>query len=254
MKTRMRLDEYIPVLLEKRRNEDKSQNEIFETSDGITSPTGAGPTEEIRIFNEYMEQANLLNITNAAPEKRKPLMLKRFFKMKRNQQVIIYSKNGNRTIQTLGKVSAIGRDFVMITNLKERIWIPYHAIESANIPTGVPNFSNTHQHFIYDNNLKQKLLSNFGETVSKRDTLIQLFYEEPLFTNLQSWKSLWLEVQTVKENVHGKVHGADPQKLRISFFNEKMEVKIENITSIHSIRFLSLIPLFSRRFLKLLFK
>ncbi|OES45335.1 hypothetical protein [Domibacillus iocasae] len=254
MKTRMRLDQYIPILLEKRRREQRIKDEIYETSDGITSPPGATPTEEIRIFNEYMEQANLLNVTNAAPEKRKPLMLKRFFKMKRNQQVIIYSRSGNEILQTLGKVSAIGRDFVMVTNLRERIWIPYHAIESANIPTGVPTFSNTHQNFIYDNNLKQKLLSNFGETVSKRDVLIQLFYEESLFTNLRSWKAIWMKIQTGQEKLHGKIHDADQEKLHISFFNKKTEMEIKNITSIHSIRFSSLIPILSRSVLQGLFK
>jgi hypothetical protein len=70
MKTRMRLDDYIPVLLEKRKNESRKKDDIYETSEGITSPPGATSTEEIRIFTEYMEQANLLKITEAAPEKK----------------------------------------------------------------------------------------------------------------------------------------------------------------------------------------
>ncbi|WP_257985525.1 hypothetical protein [Bacillus sp. V5-8f] len=70
MKLRMRLNEYTEVLLEKRKNEKRTDATIYETSEGITSPPGATPTEEIRIFTEYMEQANLLKIAEAAPEKK----------------------------------------------------------------------------------------------------------------------------------------------------------------------------------------
>lgn len=254
MKTRMRLDQYIPVLLEKRRREQRSKNVIYETSDGITSPPGATPTEEIRLFNEYKDQANLLQITKAAPEKRKSLMLKKFFKMKRNQQVTVFFKSGDETFQTVGKVSAVGRDFVMLTNLKERIWIPFQAIDSANIPVGVPVYSTTHQNFIYDNHLKQNLLSNFGETVAKRDVLIQQFYEETLSTNLHSWKSLWIKIRTHNEIVFGKIQNVENQKLHLALFKEKNKIELKNIKSIHSIRFLSLIPILSRKILRRFFK
>jgi hypothetical protein len=78
MKTGMRLNDYIPILLEKRKHEDRKEVEMYETVGGITSPSGATSTEEIRIFNEYMKQANLLKITEAAPEKKKSLVEKIF--------------------------------------------------------------------------------------------------------------------------------------------------------------------------------
>jgi hypothetical protein len=71
VKTGMRLCDYIPVLLEKRKRENRKKDEINETNEGITSPPGATSTEEIRIFTEYMEQANLLKIAEASPEKKK---------------------------------------------------------------------------------------------------------------------------------------------------------------------------------------
>ncbi|MFJ7831032.1 hypothetical protein ACIQXU_12475 [Peribacillus sp. NPDC097284] len=73
MKTKMRLSDYISDLAEKRKQEVIKENDIYETTTGITSPLGATSTEEIRIFNEYMEQVNLMNITKAAPEKKKYL-------------------------------------------------------------------------------------------------------------------------------------------------------------------------------------
>ena len=174
--------------------------------------------------------------------------------MKRNQQVVIFSKSEDETIHTLGKVSAIGRDFVMVTNLNERIWIPYHSIESANIATGIPNFSNNHQYLIFDNDLRRKLLYNFGETVSKRDVLIQQFYEESLATNLQSWEKTWVKIRTDKETVYGKIQNVSQPKLIISLLNEKIEIELQHITSIHSIRFFSLLSLLGKKQFRLFFK
>jgi hypothetical protein len=181
-------------------------------------------------------------------------MLKRFFKMKRNQQVVIYTKSGVETIYTLGKVSAIGRDFVMVTNLNERIWLPYHSIESANLPIGIPNFSNSHQYFFYDNDLRRKLLQNFGETVSKKDALIQQFYEESLATNLQSWGKTWVKIRTDKETVYGKIQNVTKQNLLISLLNEKIEIELKHISAIYTIRFFSLLSVLGKKQLSLFFK
>ncbi|WP_233522681.1 hypothetical protein [Peribacillus glennii] len=174
--------------------------------------------------------------------------------MKRNQQVVIYSKIGDETVHTLGKVNAIGRDFVMVTNLKDRIWIPYQAIESANIPQGVPNFSNSHQYFIYDNDLKRKLLYNFGETVSKRDALIQQFYEESFATNLRSWKDTWVKIRTETDTLFGKIKHADKQTLLLSLLNEEMKVELKQIAGVQSIRFLSLVSIIGKKQIKKMFQ
>jgi hypothetical protein len=174
--------------------------------------------------------------------------------MKRKQQVLIYSKSGDETIRTVGKVSAAGRDFVMVTNLNERIWLPYHSIESANIPTGIPNFSNSHQHLIFDNDLRRKLLFNFGETVSKRDVLIQQFYEESLASNLQSWGRTWVKIRTDKETIFGKIQNVTEQKLLIILLKEKIEIELNHISTVHSIRFFSLLSLLGKKQFGLFFK
>lgn len=248
MKTKVRLSDYISTLKEKRNKEIIRGDEISEISTELTSPLGATSTEEIRIFNEYMEQVNLLNITKAAPEKKKKiLILRKFFKMKRNQQVIIYSLIGNENIQTFGKVNAIGRDFVMVTNLNERIWLPYHFIESANIPSGIPTFSNSHQYFIYDNDLRRKLLYNFGETVANRDVLKQQFYEESFVTNLKSWRKTWVKIQTDKEILYGKIQSVTPKKLELFFLNEKIEVELKRIVLVKSMRFFNLLFMLGKK-------
>ncbi|MDQ0218910.1 hypothetical protein ELQ35_10460 [Peribacillus cavernae] len=240
MNKQIRLDEYTKLLLERRDQEERKEDIIndhnLKTGSGLTSPHSAMSTEELRLFMEYMDQANLRSLAKAKPELKKPLMLKKFFKSKRNQQVEVYSKSGEGSIYTLGKVSAVGRDFVMITNLKDRKWLPYTAIESANIPFGIPNYSNTHQHFIYDNNLRTKLLTNFGETVSKRDILVQQFFEESIETNLHSWKETWIEIQFGDQKVAGKIDSSEEGIVNLSFFGKKHVVPIKDITYVSNLR------------------
>ena len=182
--------------------------------------------------------------------RKKTLILKRFFKMKRNQQVAVYTNGVGDIVPILGKVSAVGRDFVMLTNLKERIWLPYHAIASANLPIGIPNYSNSHQYFIYDNDLRRKLLFNFGETVSKRDALTQQFYEESLFTNLRSWKDTWVKVRTSNETIFGKIMDSDDHTFVISLFNVTKHIAIKDITFVYSIRFFPLVSLLGKDFFR----
>ena len=99
--------------------------------------------------------------------------------MKRNQQVVVSSVlKKDVTMTTEGKVATIGRDFIMLTNLQKRIWIPYTAIESSKHPLWFSFLFQPHQHFIYDNQLQQKLVLQFGETVAKREALVKQFFEE----------------------------------------------------------------------------
>lgn len=170
------------------------------------SPTSAVSEEETRILTEYIASKNLFKVTEQDESRRKPLVLKQFFKMKRNQHVVVTSIiEEEKQISTEGKVSTIGRDFVILTNLKERKWIPYTCIESATIPFGFPTYSNTHQHFIYDNSLQQKLVQKFGETVAKKDVLIRQFFEESLQTSLHFWRGIWVKVRTDDKILIGKI-------------------------------------------------
>ncbi|MBY0095882.1 hypothetical protein [Mesobacillus maritimus] len=235
MKTGMRHQEYIKNLLEKRAHEQKKINPIHEKGEKLTSPSSATTLEENKLLTEYMEQVNLQKLANSMPHQKHPLFLKKFFKMKRNQQVIVYVKKDDSVHEVLGRVSTVGRDFVMLNNLTDRIWIPYTMIESANIPSGVPNFTNSHQYFLYDNELKRKLMTNFGDTVAKRDLLKQQFYEETLRTNLHSWRGLWVNVTSNQTNIIGKIESSDKKGLTIKKVFDGNEIPWAEITSILSI-------------------
>ncbi|OCA90512.1 hypothetical protein A8F94_01090 [Bacillus sp. FJAT-27225] len=237
MKTGKRHTEYVQSLLEKTKNEVKKRHPIHEAGDQFTSPPSATSLEENRILMDYIEQVNLRKLAEARPEQKKPLFLKKFFKMKRNQQVDVYVLDGEAASKKAGKVIAIGRDFVVLSTLTNRLWIPYHSIEAAKIPEGVPNYSDSHQYFIYDNNLRKKLLENFGETISSREALKQQFFEETLRTNLLSWKGSMVNVH-LKEggNSVGRLESATTHLVVLKVFFKQLHVTQDQILYISSIR------------------
>jgi hypothetical protein len=245
MKSNVRRDEYIEKLLSEREKEVYEYDVINKRNllkgEGLTSPTSAVSTEETRILMEYMEQQNLFNLSSTDENRRKVLTLKRFFKKKRNQQVEVYSHSGTEVMYTEGKVAAVGRNFVMLSNLKDRFWIPYRAINSANIPYGIPNYSNTHQHYIYDNDLRNKLLMKFGETVSKKEDLFQQFCEDSLESNLNTWKGTRVEIKTHKGDEYtGKVSDARDNRILLKQSQGSHFIELSNVTYIRTLRLLHL--------------
>jgi hypothetical protein len=250
----MRHQEYIKALLEKRAQEQKKINPIHETGEKLTSPPSATTLEENKLLTEYIEQVNLQKLANSIPRQKHPLFLKKFFKMKRNQQVVVYVNKNDSVYEVMGRVSTVGRDFVMLNNLTDRIWIPYPMIESANTPSGVPNFTNSHQYFLYDNELKKKLMTNFGDTVSKRDLLKQQFFEESLRTNLNSWRGIWVKVICNQKIYFGRIKASEKKGLAIKSVFELNEIPWAEITHIQSISSFTICKHYSKEIWNKFFK
>ena len=143
---------------------------------------------------------------------------------------------------------AAGRDFVVLTTLTDRIWIPFSAIHSANVPYGLPDLSNTHQHLVIDDNLRHKLITQFGQTVSNKDVLVQQFFEESLETNMQTWKGTRVEIDVGDQTLAGKVLRSKDGLLTIKSFNTEQTISLKEITYIKTVRFLQLLwPFFHRQ-------
>ena len=213
---------------------ESSKNPVF------SSPTSNGPDEQTRVLTDYISQKNLFKIAGIHEPLRKSLTLKKFFKSKRNQQVVISSFGEmDGFLETEGKVAAIGRDFVMLTNLQKRIWIPYTYIETANIPFGFPSYSNTHQHHLYDNQLQKRLTLQFGETVNKKEALIQQFFEESLRTNFLSWKGTRVEVILHGETVSGKIVNTTKSELELTGFGAVRKIPLEEIRFVSTLSLVS---------------
>lgn len=206
----------------------------------FSSPTSNGPDEQTRVLTDYIGQKNLFKIAGIHEPIRKSLTLKKFFKSKRNQQVVIASRGEmDDCLETEGKVAAIGRDFVMLTNLQKRIWIPFTYIETANIPFGFPSYSNTHQHHLYDNHLQKRLTLRFGETVNEREALVQQFFEESFRTNFLSWKGTRVEVISREETVSGKIVNTTKSELELTSFGTVRKIPLENIRFVSTFSFVS---------------
>lgn len=165
----------------------EKQHPELKQEDRFTSPASSLPLYELKMLQEYIHGVNLQNLGNHLPHYKKQLMLVKFFKLKKNQVVEVFSRDGEEVIKTVGKVNIAGRNFVMIKTLFTRIWIPYHAIHSAKTPFGIPDLPSGHQHVIYDVELRRRILTNFGETVSGKEILKQQFFEESLNTHLALW-------------------------------------------------------------------
>ena len=202
-----------------------------------TSPASSLPLHELKMLQEYIHGANLQNLGAILPNSKKQLILIKFFKMKKNQLVEVYSRNGEEVIHTIGKVNTVGRNFVMLKTLFTRIWIPYVAIHSAKSPFGIPDVPNVHQHNVIDAELRRKLLQNFGEVVSGKEVLRQQFYEELLETNLKSWKRTNLTIYADKV-IKGQVNEVILGKISLKNASQK-EIPIMKINYTKQARLIS---------------
>ena len=233
------------------RENEKYENQYPELKkeDRYTSPASSLPLYELKMLQEYIHGENLQNLGKHLPHYKKQMMLLKFFKYKKNQKVEVYSRNGNEVIHTLGKVNIVGRNFVMIRTLFTRIWIPYHAIHSAKTPFGTPDLPSGHQHVIYDEELRRKLLTNFGVTVSGKEILKQQFYEESLDTNLKSWQGTRFTIYADRL-MQGKLVNVLKEKICIKS-KQKQEISIDKINYMKQGRFISFFQrIFSNRFKK----
>ena len=78
-------------------------------------------------------------------------------------------------------------------------------------------------------------MTNFGDTVSRRDLLKQQFYEETLRTNLHSWKGLWVNVTSNQTNFIGRIEASENKGLTIKKVFDEIEIAWSEITYIQSI-------------------
>ncbi|MGM9945220.1 MAG: hypothetical protein ACI33M_09780 [Lysinibacillus sp.] len=225
---------------------DKNYPEL-KKDDRYTSPASSLPLHELKMLQEYIHNTNLQNLSTLRPNYRQQMILIKFFKSKKNQLVEVYSRNGEEVIHTVGKVSVVGKNFVILRTLFKRFWIPYTVIHSTKSPFGIPDVPGTHQHTVIDEELRRKLLTNFGVTVAGKEALKQQFFEELLETNLKSWKGTKLKIFS-DQVIVGKISDIHSGKV---FLRENRSILINKINYIQQFRFTSFFEkLFSKWFTK----
>ena len=225
---------------------DKNNPEL-KKDDRYTSPASSLPLHELKMLQEYIHNTNLQNLSTLRPNYRQQMILIKFFKSKKNQLVEVYSRNGEEVIHTIGKVSVVGKNFVMLRTLFKRFWIPFSVIHSTKSPFGIPDVPGTHQHNVIDEELRRKLLTNFGVTVAGKEALKQQFFEELLETNLKSWKGTKLKIFS-NQVIVGKIRDIHSGKVVLK---DNRSIPINKINFIQQLRFVSFFEkLFSKWFTK----
>lgn len=199
----------------------------------FTSPASSLPLYELKLLQDYIHGENVKTLGKILPQYKKQIMLLKFFKHKKNQQVEVFSIYCQKMMKTIAKVEIAGRDFVMLKTLFTRIWIPYHAIQSARTPFGIPDLPGGHQHLIYDEELRNKLLHNFGNTVSNKEILKQQFFEDSLERNLSVWEGTRMTIYRdttlkirIKNVSKGLIHVAGREGINIHEINYMKQERI----------------------------
>ncbi|MBM7693054.1 hypothetical protein JOC77_002493 [Peribacillus deserti] len=229
----MRLNEYAKQLWSEREREILKSNVELEldakAGGGLTS-TFEGSYEEIKAVQNFMHSQNLMNIGKALPQRKKVLYLKNFLSERRNQQVEIFYRVSSEAEWLSGRVVVVGRDFTVLVSKGDRYWLPYSSIELARIPSGYPDTDYSHTNIIYDNDIRNSLLLNFGKTVSEKETLKQIFYEETLATNLRTWQGVRVTVWSDEKELSGKIQEtSDSEFLSLKKAKEQFQIPTKSI-------------------------
>ena len=220
-------------------------NPELKKEDRYSSPVSSLPLYELKMLQEYIHNGNLQNIVNSLPLHKKNLMLLKFFKYNRNQQVEVYSTQKTMNMKIVGKVNTIGRDFVLIKTLFQQIWIPDSTIHTSKVPFGSPNLSNSHQHMNLDDESRKKVMIHFGKEVSEKEDLRQQFFDQMLGSNLRYRKGSNLKVFTETNVVRGTLTDSKNNSLYLKRFGKEEKIPINQVQLIKQVRF---IPLLFNRF------
>ena len=206
--------------------------------DRYSSPVSSLPLYELKMLQEYIHNGNLQNLGKSLPLYKKNMMLLKFFKHNRNQQVEVYSKQQEINTRIVGRVFAIGRDFVIVKMLFQHIWIPYYTIHSTKTPFGAPNLSNSHQHVNWDEDSRRKVMTQFGKEVSEKKDLRQQFFDQTLITNLRYRKGTNIKIFTETAVISGTLVDVKNNSLYLKRFGKEEKVAIQQIQLIKQARFI----------------
>ncbi|MFC4354227.1 hypothetical protein ACFO0S_03960 [Chryseomicrobium palamuruense] len=205
-------------------------------TESYPSPAGRGTSEEIILRKRYIELANIFLQLKYNPEKGKILLMQSFLVEKRKQSVEVFYHN---QAVVKGRVQDVGRDYMVLTRYFTKCWIPFSVISEVKLPYGAPEFANTHQYIFFDNQLRRKLLRNFGATVSNRSKLKELFYRETLKTSLSRWKNSRLKVEMLNGLVYsGKLVRSEDEQLLLITNNEEKVILYHEVKIIKKSRFM----------------
>ncbi|MCG7376336.1 hypothetical protein MH215_04980 [Paenibacillus sp. ACRSA] len=208
-------------------------------SSKFSSPASPLPAHELKILQEYIHHQNVQIIGEINPLRRKEIMLSNFFKSHKNQTVKLKVHSRNQFTEMMAKTEAVGRDFVILTTLLTKYWVPFRSIVTAEQPFDQVNVPHQqHQQVVYDEDLKQKILLKFGKTVSQKDFLKQQFFEQTLAGHIKSLMNDKLIVETSTARIRSRLLDINAQEILLKEKGGRSSVPWSDILWIEKQRFI----------------
>lgn len=205
----------------------------------FSSPASPLPSHELKILQEFIHHQNVQIIGENNPLRRKEIMLSNFFKSHKNQTVKIRVHCREQWREILAKTDAVGRDFVILTTLFTKYWVPFRAIDAAEQPYDQVNIPHQqHQQVVYDDDLKQKILLKFGKTVSQKDVLKQQFFERTLAGYMKSLLKNKMNIETKTSRIRGNMIDVNPHEIKLKDNNSQYTIEWKDILWIEKQRFM----------------
>ncbi|GAB0166646.1 hypothetical protein LSPCS325_00830 [Lysinibacillus sp. CTST325] len=209
----------------------------------FSSPTSSLPKAQLNELKFCIDEANqLLQSLGSESDVNNTRQLQLHFlklqgvnvKIKINCKFIERTKDEdtikNRVIETIeekaGLLSIAGRDFIQLNTNCGPIFILYTRLISLS------HINNSQEEEPYDlEMLKNKaLVLNFGEFVSKRPSLINLFFGIPLYQQLQNYIRETVQVKTDQLMKTGTLLSATENNIHIKNQKGNHHVNINDIT------------------------
>ena len=144
----------------------------------------------------------------------------------------------NSIIEMRGKIYTAGRDFIQINEVGTSVFVLYDRLISV-ARDECEHVKQSEQALIdVDRKIRRELAFNFGDFVSKKPELVNLFFGIPLFKQLKEFLGEEVEVKTFNEKIFGTLVKVDEGSIQII---KKNDIKIEyNLNEICYIKILNL--------------
>lgn len=140
------------------------------------------------------------------------------------------SKVKRSIIEKKGKVFTAGRDFIQINEVGASVFVLYDRLISVAIDE-CEHVKQPEQELIDVNRkVRRELAFNFGDFVSKKPELVNLFFGIPLFKQLKEFLGGDVKVKTFHEEIVGTLVEVDEGAIQILKKNDqKKEINLNEI-------------------------
>lgn len=140
------------------------------------------------------------------------------------------SKVKRSIIEKKGKVFTAGRDFIQINEVGASVFVLYDRLISVAIDE-CEHVKQPEQELIDVNRkVRRELAFNFGDFVSKKPELVNLFFGIPLFKQLKEFLGEDVKVKTFHEEIVGTLVKVDEGTIQILKKNDqKKEINLNEI-------------------------